>query len=351
MGLYAIPGVVTVVLVARYRQPLLVTGNIFLLVFVASLGDELAWAELVAASLLAGLVVLALGPTGVVARLARWLPVPIVQGLLAGVVVGFVIDMFSALDEEPALVGATLVTYLVARRVLEPRVPALLPALLVGVATAVVLGDAGSLPDEIVWSPAFTTPELSWRGVLTVTPVMVVLMTVQSNVPSSVLLRREGYEPPDAIVSAVSGAGTAAGSVLGPIGLSLSLPLTGLCAGPDAGAHDLRHVSAYVAGAALLVLGVLAGAATATATVVPAALLTAFVGLALLNVLVSALRQATEGPLVLGPVLAFVIAQSNVELLELGPFFWAPIGGVVASTVLEPVYLRLLRETTPQSVP
>lgn len=47
VALYGVSGILTILLVARYRQPLLVTGNIFVLIFIASLGAELAWAELV----------------------------------------------------------------------------------------------------------------------------------------------------------------------------------------------------------------------------------------------------------------------------------------------------------------
>lgn len=345
MALYGVPGLLTIVLVARYRQPLLLTGNIFLLIFVASLGAEVPWPELVGAAVVAGLIVLVIGPLGITRWLARWLPAPIVYGLLAGAVLHFFVDLFTAADAEPVMVGTTLLTYIGARRYLEPRVPALLPALAVGVLLAIATGETGSVPSDVELLPSFVTPELSINALLTVVPVMVALITVQANIPSAVLLRRESFDPPEQVLNAVSGLGSSASSLLGPVGVSLSLPATALCAGADAGEPEHRHRSAYIAGTALLLIGATAGLAAAVADALPPSLLAAFVGLAVVGVLLTALQNVTKGPLVLGPVFAFGIAQSELELLDLGPFFWALAGGLAVSLVLERDAVRQLHTT------
>lgn len=335
MALYGVPGVLTIVLVARYRQPLLLTGNIFLLIFVASLGTEVPWAELVGAAIVSGLIVLVAGPLGVTTWLGRWLPAPVVYGVLAGAVLHFFVDLFTATGDEPVMVGVTLVVYVAARRFLEPSVPALLPALVVGIVLAVVTGETGSLPADIELVPAFVTPQWSINGVLTVTPVMVALITLQANIPSAIYLQTEGFDPPERVLSTVSGVGSSVSSLFGPVGVSLSLPATALCAGPDAGERDHRHLAAYAAGVAGIAIGLAAGVAAAVAEALPRSLLVAFVGLAVVGVLAAALQQITAGPLVLGPMFAFGIAQSELELLDLGPFFWALAGGVIVSLVLE----------------
>lgn len=335
MALYGLPGLLTIVLAWRYRQPLVVTGNIFFLIFVASLGADLAWAELVGASILSGAIVLVLGPLGIVGRLAAWLPAPIVFGLLAGAVLHFFVELFTVTGDDPVVAGGTLVVYLLGRRFLDPRIPALLPALVTGVVLVAVTGELGSARLDLALTPSFTTPELSLGAVATVTPVMVVLITLQANVPSLVYLGQQDYAPPEASVSATSGLGTVAGSLLGPIGLSLSLPATALCAGPDAGEHGRRHWAAYIAGAAALAIGLGAGVATQIAEIVPRALLVALVGLAVVGVLATALQQITKGPLTLGPLFAFAISQSELEFADLGPFFWALVGGLAVSLLLE----------------
>lgn len=58
-------------------------------------------------------------------------------------------------------------------------------------------------------------------------------------------------------------------------------------------------------------------------------------GLALIPALVSALREITSGPLILGPLFAFAIALSDLRLLGLGPFFWSLVLGTAVSLLLE----------------
>lgn len=336
LGVYGIAGGLTLAVVARYRQPLLLTGNIFILIFVASVGAVLSWPELVGASMVAGVLVLVLGAFGLTDRLAAWLPPPIVFGLLAGAVLPFVVDLFTALGRETVIVGTTLGVYLLARATVEPRVPAILPALVAGVLVAVVTGSLGPAPADItVPLPAITLPTFSLAGLLTATPVLVVLVTLQAHVPSIVFLRDQGYRPPEHAIAVVSGTGSTVGSLLGPLGVSLSLPATALSAGPVAGAPAVRHWSAAIAGAASVVIALLAGLAVELAEVLPAALLQGVVGLAVLGVLPAALRSITTGPLRVGPLFAFAIALSDLSLLGLGPFFWALVGGLAVSLLLE----------------
>jgi predicted benzoate:H+ symporter BenE len=74
----------SLVLTLRYRKPLLLTGNIFALIFFASLGDRVGFPELTGATMLAVAIVLATAVLGLTSRIAAWIPVPIVRGLIAG---------------------------------------------------------------------------------------------------------------------------------------------------------------------------------------------------------------------------------------------------------------------------
>jgi benzoate membrane transport protein len=306
------------------------------LIFVARLGAELAWSELVGAAMLAGVVVLAVGRAGWTGHLATWLPAPLVYGLLAGAVLPFVVGAFAAGTQAPVIVGAGLVAWIAARRLTEPRVPAVLVAVAATLLATALRGQFGPAPDELAL-PALrlTTPTLSPAAVLTATPVIVVLVAVQANVPSLVYLRSQGYSPPDRAIETTSGLGTAIGSLFGPIGVSLSLPASALCAAPEAGPHDQRHRAAVLAGAGAVVIGLLGGLAPAMAQLVPDVALATIVGLALLGVLTTAVQRAVRGPLVLGPVVAMVVALSDLRLLGLGAFFWAIVLGLVTSRVLE----------------
>lgn len=335
LAVYGVPSVLSLVLTYRYRQPLLVTGNVFILIFVLLLGAELRWAELVGATMLAGAIVLVLGLTGLTDRLATLLPAPIVFGLLAGAVLPLVAELFTQLGQATLLVGATFATYLLSRAVVGARVPAILPALLVGIIVAVFTGAMGPAPSPAWPAPSMTLPELSLRAVLTATPVMVVLITLQANVPSIVFLRGQKYEPPERTVAVMSGLGTAVGSFFGPMGVSLSLPATALVAGPDGGEHRIRHRAVYLAAPFGVAIALLSGFASELTAVIPGALLAAAVGLAVIGVLSEAIQQIGRGPLLLGPLLAFTVSISDLQLFGLGRFFWALAIGLATSLLLE----------------
>jgi benzoate membrane transport protein len=346
---YGVPGLLSLVLVWRHRQPLLLTGNIFVLIFVASLGGQLSWSELVGATMVAGAVVLALGLLGLTDRLAAWLPAPIVFGVLAGAVLPFFVGLFDVLGQWHVLVGVTLLGYLVGRRFLEPRIPAVLPALVLGLVTAAFTGGLTAPALELALPlPTVTLPAFSVGAIVTAVPVIVVLVTLQANAPSVVFLREQGYHPPERSLTVISGAGIVLASVFGPIGISLSLPATALAAGPDAGAAPIRYRAAMLVSLAGVAIALLAGYAADLRTLVVEALLTAVIGLAVVGVFAGALQQVVSGPLVLGPLFAFGIAISELSLFGLGPFFWALVLGLAVSRLVERDAWASLRSPLPQ---
>lgn len=345
LALYGVPGLLSLILAFVYRQPLLVTGNLFFIIFISGLGNRLSYPELVGASMAAGIGVLAVGLLGLTEWLARWLPVPIMFGLLAGAVLPFLSDLFTVLANAPAVVGGTLLAYLVSRRLLGERVPAILPALVIGFFVTAITGQfrplAGSLS---LTRPALTLPVFSFPAILTATPVFVVLITLQANLPSVRFLQSQDYDPPEVLLDLVSGIGTIVGSFLGPTGVSLSLPATSLMAGPGAGEHAIRHRSVYLAAGVALLIGLLAGVAAGLAGIIPAALLLTMAGLSVVDVLGNALKQATQGPLFLGPLFAFAVALSEISFLGFGNYFWSLVIGTAVSLLLEGDELRALRE-------
>ncbi len=335
LAAYALPCVVSLILSYRYRQPLLMTGNVFALLFVASLGDRLTYGEIIGVAIVAGACILVLSALGLTVRLAAWIPAPVVMGLLAGAVMPYVAGIFTAMNDTPWPVGGALVAYFWGRRA-SARVPPILPAAAAAIAIAAALGDLRPV-GTFSWVPklAITAPLFTVEGLVTGVPVLVVIMTLQSNVPSLIFLRSQGYDPPERVITTLSGVVTAAASLLGPIALSLSLPATSLVAGPDAGERAFRYRAVYISAGVVLVLGLLAELAAQLTRVLPLPLLLALAGLATVGVLMGALQQVMRGPLVLGPVFAFAIALSDISLLGLGPFFWALAIGTGVSFWLE----------------
>jgi benzoate membrane transport protein len=344
--LYGLPTLIALVLTIRYRQPLLMTGNIFAIIFFVSLGDRVSYPELAGASMLAGAIVLAAAIFRLTGRIAAWIPTSIVYGLIAGAVMPFVVEVFTSLStskggvripgETPLMVGAALLAYIVSQRLFGTRLPSILPAFLAGLLVAALTGQLGAFPTSFAL-PSLNVihPTFSWTAIATATPVLVALLTVQSNIPSVIYMRSQGFRPPERVLNVVGGAGTIVGSLIGPIAVSLALPPVLLTAGPGAGEPAIRYRSVYLPVAAGLLIALFATTAADLAMLVPTTLLLAMAGLALVGALVSALKEITRGPLVLGPIFAFAIALSDMTLFGLGPFFWSLVLGTLMSLVLE----------------
>jgi benzoate membrane transport protein len=338
---YGLPMIPSLVLTLRYRMPLLLTGNVFALIFFVSLGDRISFRELAAASILAGAIVLVTAVLGLTGRLAAWIPSPIVQGLIAGAVIPFVVNIFTSLSTSggarvPVMVGCAVLAYLVSQRVLGTKLPPVLPAFVAGFLAAAVTGQLGAFPSTFALPGLeLIRPEFSWTAIATVTPVLIALMTVQSNVPSVIYLRSQGFRPPDRVLNVVSGAGTLLGSFFGPLSMSLALPPVLVTAGPTAGDRSLRYRSIYVPVAVGLLIAIFAATAADLAVLVPPVLLLTMAGLALVPALAVAIREIGAGPLVLGPLFAFAIALSHMTVFGLGSFFWSLVLGTAISLLLE----------------
>ncbi len=105
---------------------------------------------------MAGVLIVALGLLGVGARLMRWLPFPIVMGMFAGSILGYVTGIFEQLDLHPGVVGAAIAGYLGARALGRSWLRPVAGAVVLGLAGA---GFAGQVhPEAMRWSALYVEP-------------------------------------------------------------------------------------------------------------------------------------------------------------------------------------------------
>jgi benzoate membrane transport protein len=336
IALHGMTALMSLVLTVRYRQPLMASYNFAGFLLLVSAAGQYGYREMAGGVLVAGLLVVVIGAFGLSARIAALVPAPIVLGMLAGVVLPFVVGIFTAMSDAPALIGLMVVGFVLARRMLNTRVPAILPALGVGLLVAAVQGDVHRFPDGwVLATPSISLPAWSWQAVLSISPVLAVLIAANANLAMTVYLRAEGFHPPTRGLDVVSGIATMVGSLFGAVPMCMGSVFAPLTAGPEAGDRAQRHWSVYLAAGGLLGIALMAGMAAQLPAMIPASLLLAIAGLALLPVLAQTLSAITSGPLRLGPLFAFVVASSEMSLLGFGPLFWALVIGMAVTLMLE----------------
>jgi benzoate membrane transport protein len=336
IGLYGIPGALSLLLTFVFRQPLMFAWNIGGLIFLATLADRFTYNEMLGATMVAGIAVALIGVLGVSTRLAAVIPPPIIFGILAGLVMPYVVFIFTEFGKAPIIIGFPLLAYLLARRLADPRVPPVLPAVVTAFIVAWFLGEV-SVPSTAVTLPHIegTQPAFSLAAVLTIAPVLTILIAVQGNLTAIMYLKHQDYTPPQRLIDIASGVASAVFSAFGAALICMASLLTPVTAGPEAGDWHFRHWSVFAAGSGFVLIALLSGMAAVWGTIVPAALLISLAGLALIGVLSQALQEITRGPLMLGPLFAFVVTSSDLSLFGLGSVFWALLLGMGVSILLE----------------
>jgi benzoate membrane transport protein len=337
IGLYLLPAIASFIMTWYYKIPLIVGWSGPAIIFLASITNGIAYSEMVGAMLVTGVALIALGWSGLSAKIAPFIPSPIVFGVVAGSILPFLIDAFNFLESSPLLIGVVLVTYLVVRKYLEPPVPSVLVAFAVGVVVAWLLGETGGVSaSTILPAIEFTGPTFSLTAMITIVPVFVVLIVANSNLSGSMILKGAGFDPPRRMIDVVSGFGVLSGSLFGAIPLALATNLTAITAGADAGPMSRRHWSVYASIVGFLVIAGLAAVAADLPNLIPMGLLLTVAALAMLGVFIQMLGQVIGGPIKVGPAVALAVALSDLALLGFGSFFWALVIGTLVTRFLEP---------------
>lgn len=338
-GVYVFGGLISVVLGLYYKMPVTGAWSIPGAVLVVAALQQFPFAEMVGAFLVAGALVLVLGLTGLIRKVAAWLPFPIVMAMIAGALIRFATGVVDAAVAAPVIVGAAVVGYLLLSRYVK-AVPGAVGALVVGIAAVAVVGGFGALEgnDLGLTAPVLVAPVFDLGAVLAVGVPLAVLVIGAENAQAIGVLIAQRYRPPVNAMTIASGIGGLLAPLFGGHNANIAGPMTAICSSEQAGeAREGRYAATVLNGLLFIGFGVLAGAAVALVTALPAALVAAVAGLAMIGVLLTAFRGAFgEGRFQVGALVALVIAISNVSLLGVSSPFWALVGGVVASAVLEP---------------
>ncbi len=337
LGLYLLPAVASFLMTYIYQIPLIIGWSGPAIIFLASVAAGSTYSDMIGAMIVTGAVLIVLGATGLSAKIAPFIPAPIVFAVVAGSILPFLINAFNFLQSSPLLIGTVLGTYVLARRFFEPPVPAVLVAFAVGVVVAWLMGETGGISSEtLLPSITATGPTFTLTSIITIAPVFVVLIVANSNLSGSMVLKGAGFNPPRRLIDVVSGIGVLSGTLFGTIPLALATNLTAITTGAEAGPLRLRHWSVYASIVGFLIIALLPSTAADLPNLIPMGLLLTVAALAMLGVFVSMLGQVVSGPIKVGPVIALAVALSDLSLFGLGSFFWALVLGTLVTRVLEP---------------
>lgn len=323
-------GLTTLGLSLYYRMPIVTAWSTPGAALVIDNSGGLSLAEAVGGFIISAALIILTGFSGVFERAMRQIPISLACAMLAGVLLKFGMNVFVAMQTQPAMVLGMFILYLVMRR-LSARY-AVVVTLAFGIAYAAIAQQLTfNLMQFQLAQPIWTTPVFSAHSFAIAIPLFIVTMASQ-NIPGVSVLRGSGYNVP---LSPIIGWIGTANVVLAPFGgyaLNLAAITAAICTGREA--HEdskKRYTAAISAGIFYCLIGIFGATITSLFLAFPTELILAIAGLALFgtigNGLATALTQESEREAAL---ITFLVTASGITVFGLGAAFWGLLAGIAA---------------------
>lgn len=329
-------GAATLLMSLLYRQPLGFAWSIPGTVLLGPSLQHLSFPEVVGAFFTSGVLILALGATGVVRRIMAAIPMPIVMAMVAAVFLKFGTDIVASTQTNPAVAAPMVVAFIVltAVPVLGRCLPPVLGTLMVGIIAVAASGqlalDGGG---PIFATPVFTVPEFTWAAQLELVIPLAITVLIVQNGQGVAVLRAAGHHPPVNVSAVASGAFSVLNAGFGAVSACVTGPTNALLT--STGEKHRQYTGAVVYGILALVCAALAPTLTRFMLATPEAFVLALGGIAMLKALQQAFVTAFATTFTFGSLVTFVVTISGLDLFNIHAAFWGILIGYTVSRLLE----------------
>ena len=276
-----------------------------------------------------------IGISGWFEKLTRLIPLPLASAMLAGILLQFGLNIFTALQSQLLLVGLMCISYLFAKR-FAPRY-AILWVLLSGLLFVLLSGQfAYQALSLSLTTPVWVTPEFSISALLGVgLPLLLVTMASQ-NIPGVAVIRTSGYQTPVSPLISFTALSTFLLAPWGAFSINLAAITAAICTGSEAHPDkDKRYIAGIAAGVFYLLAGVAGATVVALFAALPVEMIAALAGLALLGTIAANLAVASaEGEHREAAVITLLVTASGVSFFGVASAFWGIVAGALTILII-----------------
>ncbi|MGE5485677.1 MAG: benzoate/H(+) symporter BenE family transporter [Ignavibacteriales bacterium] len=336
-SIYFFGGLLGIILALWYKQPI---NGAWSIPGAVMLGTSLTMFNInqaAGAYFIAGVIVLILGLSGLISKVMRWIPLPIVMGMIAGAMIRFGTGMVTSVQQIPVVCGIAMIAYLLVQRI-SRKIPPILVTLVVGLVAAAATGAFSIKNVAVKWiAPGIIPMQFGADAFFSIAVPLAILVMGAENAQAIGVLMAQGYNPPINSMTILSGIGGIVTAFFGGHNANIAGPMTAICSSDEAGPDKSgRFAASVVNGLTFGAFGLLASAAVPFVKAIPSQLVSLLAGLSMIGVLLSAFEGGfSTGKFRVGAFFALVIAMSNITILKIGSPFWALVGGVIVSLVME----------------
>ena len=340
-------------LALKYKTPIAGAWSISgAAVAVSGVQAGLTLPQLCTGYLMAGIIVLILGLSGIITKIIKVIPMPIVMGMTAGCLFKFATNIIGYISEwathasegdNMILMGiaiAAVAVWAVFTKLKLTAVPPVLASLVVVIAGVLIFGlyDSSMLVG-LKWSGP-KVPGYSLKGLgnvfVSITLPLSMLVIGAENTQAVGVLQAQGYDPPVKAMTVISGIGGMITSIFGGHNANIAGPMTAMTSSPEAGPKEDRYAATVICMAFTSLVAIFASIIVPFLNTLPVNLIYIVAGLSLFGVILGSLQDAFKGDkFQLSAFVAFVVALSGVSFFSIGSAFWALFIGTVIAAIVE----------------
>ena len=344
-GIYVFGGLISIFMAPYYKVPIVGSFSIPGSTLMGTALIGFSFNEAVFGFLVASFIIAILAASGLIGKVMRILPQPIVLGMIFGAMLRFGIGIPTSVVANPIVAGSAVLAFFLIPHLFKIKLSPVLCALAVGVIAAIATGSfSGDAQAMQYIPPQLFMPHVNLATILTVSVPLAIIAIGAENAQCYGVLKTQGYNPPVNSMNFICGFLGLVANLFGAHNLNLAGPMTAICASPEGGAElKDRYAAAFVNGLSFISFGLVASYALAFIGMVPPELISVLAGLAMINVLLNAVTEAFKSGLCkLGAFFALCVAASGITVLNIGAAFWALLAGVLISILFEKEDFRAL---------
>jgi benzoate membrane transport protein len=337
-AIYVVGGTLSVGLSIYYRQPIAVAFSIPGAILVGTALSHHSFSDIIGVYLITGIVILLFGLSGIVDKMMSFIPMPIVMGMVSGVLLPFGLNILVSLTDDFFLNGIILLSFLIFSMfpVISRYFPPILGALLLAFLLIIFFGFMEWKPSEkLIAVPSIYMPTFSWAAIAElVIPLTVTVIAIQ-NAQGISIMKASGYKPPINTMTNWSGIGSLVNGIFGAHSACIAGPMTAILTSDQSDKKGKHYTASIVMGILWIGFGLFAPVMIGLIQGIPSSVVYLLGGLAMLGVLSSSLRSTFSGSFQMGALFSFLITLSDVTILGIGSPFWGMVGGVLISAMVE----------------
>lgn len=335
-SIYVFGGILGILLPLYYRMPVVGAHSITAIAFLGTVTSQFTYPELIGSYILAGLLMLLVGSLGVFSKLINYVPKEIIAAMLAGMITKYMINFVISINQIPVIGGVSLIVYFIFSK-WKMRIPPMIAAIITGFILLLLtqpLNISGQAQSFVF--PQIQFPQFSLLNFLSLSIPLTLLVLSNDAAVGIGALEQNDFHPPVNQVITLSGIFTIIAGFFGGQSANVAGMMSAICSDEEAGPREKRYMGAVVTGFILLLFGLFAWKLVPFIEVLPKAFNSLLVGFALIGVFGNSLHISFSKPTMkMSAAFTFVIAISNITILNISAPVWSVLVGTVIARYIE----------------